>query len=54
VKDTSLKVPSGTYGIVMDVKVSAKKDTDSESENLCQRREAPRQGGRGRLQEEDR
>jgi len=25
VKDTSLKVPSGTYGIVMDVKVSAKK-----------------------------
>ncbi|GDY19849.1 DNA-directed RNA polymerase subunit beta [Verrucomicrobiota bacterium] len=28
VKDTSLKVPSGTYGIVMDVKVSAKKDTD--------------------------
>ena len=28
VKDTSLKVPSGTYGIVMDVKVSAKKETD--------------------------
>jgi DNA-directed RNA polymerase subunit beta len=28
VKDTSLKVPSGTYGIVMDVKVSAKKDGD--------------------------
>ena len=28
VKDTSLKVPSGTYGIVMDVKVSSKKDTD--------------------------
>jgi len=28
VKDTSLKVPSGTYGIVMDVKVSAKKDAD--------------------------
>ena len=26
VKDTSLKVPSGTYGIIMDVKVSAKKD----------------------------
>jgi DNA-directed RNA polymerase subunit beta len=26
VKDTSLKVPSGTYGIVMDVKVSAKKE----------------------------
>jgi DNA-directed RNA polymerase subunit beta len=28
VKDTSLKVPSGTYGIVMDVKVSAKKESD--------------------------
>jgi DNA-directed RNA polymerase subunit beta len=26
VKDTSLTVPSGTYGIVMDVKVSAKKE----------------------------
>src|SRR5437879_3618269 len=31
VKDTSLKVPSGTYGIVMDVKVSAKKDSDQDS-----------------------
>src|SRR5256714_762082 len=30
VKDTSLKVPSGTYGIVMDVKVSSKKDADRE------------------------
>jgi DNA-directed RNA polymerase subunit beta len=30
VKDTSLKVPSGTYGIVMDVKVSAKKETDQD------------------------
>src|SRR5436305_7355621 len=28
VKDTSLKVPSGTYGIVMDVKVSSKKEKD--------------------------
>ncbi len=28
VKDTSLKVPSGTYGIVMDVKVSSKKERD--------------------------
>ena len=26
VKDTSLRVPSGTYGIVMDIKVSAKAD----------------------------
>src|SRR5438477_9982017 len=31
VKDTSLKVPSGTYGIVMDVKVSAKKESDHET-----------------------
>lgn len=30
VKDTSLKVPSGTYGIVMDVKVSAKKEKEDE------------------------
>ena len=30
VKDTSLKVPSGTDGIVMDVKVSAKKESDRE------------------------
>jgi len=28
VKDTSLKIPSGTYGMVMDVKVSAKKEAD--------------------------
>ncbi len=28
VKDTSLKVPSGTYGIVMDVKVSSKKEVE--------------------------
>ena len=31
VKDTSLKVPSGTYGIVMDVKVSSKKESDRSS-----------------------
>ncbi len=30
VKDTSLKVPSGTYGIVMDVKVSSKKEREIE------------------------
>ena len=29
-KDTSLKVPSGTYGIIMDVKVSSKKEADRE------------------------
>src|SRR5207247_7522829 len=28
---TSLKVPSGTYGIVMDVKVSAKKEAEKSS-----------------------
>ena len=32
VKDTSLRVPSGTYGIVMDVKVSAKKEVEKEQE----------------------
>src|SRR5438093_10653276 len=31
VKDTSLKVPSGTYGIVMEVKVSAKKESEKNS-----------------------
>ena len=31
VKDTSLRVPSGTYGIVMDVKVSSKKESDKAS-----------------------
>jgi DNA-directed RNA polymerase subunit beta len=31
VKDTSLKVPSGTYGMVMDVKVSSKKEPDREA-----------------------
>jgi len=30
VKDTSLTVPSGTYGIVMDVKVSSKKEVKAE------------------------
>ena len=33
VKDTSLKVPSGTYGIVMDVKVSSKKERDADKES---------------------
>ena len=32
VKDTSLKVPSGTYGIVMDVKVSSKKESDRDKD----------------------
>src|SRR5438128_1187557 len=33
-KDTSLKVPSETYGIVMDVKVSSKKERESEKEKV--------------------
>ncbi|MGA2787511.1 MAG: DNA-directed RNA polymerase subunit beta, partial [Verrucomicrobiota bacterium] len=33
VKDTSLKIPSGTYGIVMDVKVSSKKENDHDSKS---------------------
>ncbi len=32
VKDTSLKVPSGTYGIVMDVKVSSKRGDGEKTE----------------------
>ncbi|MBI1177921.1 DNA-directed RNA polymerase subunit beta [bacterium] len=32
VKDTSLRVPSGTYGIVMDVKVSSKKEREMAKE----------------------
>jgi DNA-directed RNA polymerase subunit beta len=38
VKDTSLKVPSGTYGIVMDVKVSAKKDGERKTSMSEERR----------------
>jgi DNA-directed RNA polymerase subunit beta len=33
VKDTSLKIPSGTYGIVMDVKVSSKKETETDRDS---------------------
>jgi DNA-directed RNA polymerase subunit beta len=40
VKDTSLKVPSGTYGIVMDVKVSAKKESDHEKAGSDERKAA--------------
>ena len=35
VKDTSLKVPSGTYGIVMDVKVSSKKEGERSSRSAA-------------------
>ncbi len=38
VKDTSLKVPSGTYGIVMDVKVSAKKETEKDTKTSADKK----------------
>ncbi len=37
VKDTSLRVPSGTYGIVMDVKVSSKKEAERASSSSASR-----------------
>jgi DNA-directed RNA polymerase subunit beta len=40
VKDTSLKVPSGTYGIVMDVKVSSKKESEKERTVSEERKQA--------------
>ena len=40
VKDTSLKVPSGTYGIVMDVKVSSKKEGDRERTPSTEKRQS--------------
>ena len=43
VKDTSLKVPSGTYGIVMDVKVSSKKEGEHGGKIIRQRGKTPRQ-----------
>ncbi len=50
VKDTSLKVPSGTYGIVMDVKVSSRKK-DSDEEGHRARRPKPRRRAK-QVQEE--
>jgi DNA-directed RNA polymerase subunit beta len=47
VKDTSLKVPSGTYGIVMDVKVSSKKEADRKDPTPTEGKKAAKQ-----LQEE--
>ncbi len=51
VKDTSLKVPSGTYGIVMDVKVSSKKERDTDKDRV-----APAEGKKAakQIQEEHR
>jgi len=40
VKDTSLKVPSGTYGIIMDVKVSAKKDSEKQASQVGEKKHA--------------
>ncbi len=42
VRDTSLTVPSGTYGIVMDVKVSAHKDLNKEKMSPSERRKQTR------------
>ena len=43
VKDTSLKVPSGTYGIVMDVKVSSKKESDREKISTTEEKKQAKQ-----------
>jgi DNA-directed RNA polymerase subunit beta len=43
VRDTSLTVPSGTYGIVMDVKVSARKDAQKTKLTPSERRRQTKQ-----------
>jgi DNA-directed RNA polymerase subunit beta len=43
VKDTSLKVPSGTYGIVMDVKVSSKKEGEKSKSSASDEKRHARQ-----------
>ena len=43
VRDTSLTVPSGTYGIVMDVKVSARKDVSRTKLSASERRRQVKQ-----------
>jgi DNA-directed RNA polymerase subunit beta len=48
VKDTSLRVPSGTYGIVMDVQISSKKETSQEKEPA----EGEKKRGSKQIQEE--
>ena len=53
VKDTSLKVPSGTYGIVMDVKVSSKKEREAEAKTVPES-QAAIQGNAGRAPRQDR
>jgi DNA-directed RNA polymerase subunit beta len=44
VKDTSLKVPSGTYGIVMDVKVSSKKEREAELKSVVEPKRPLKEG----------
>jgi DNA-directed RNA polymerase subunit beta len=53
VKDTSLKVPSGTYGIVMHVKVSAKKEPDKDKDKDKEPAEAPADGKKQARQVEE-
>ena len=43
VKDTSLKVPSGTYGIVMDVKVSSKMESERDKPAASEDKRAVKQ-----------
>ncbi len=43
VRDTSLTVPSGTYGVVMDVKVTAHKDSKSSQTTAAERRQQLKQ-----------
>ena len=48
VKDTSLTVPSGTYGIVMDIKVNSRKEV-TKQKLTPERNQAPEQGRLRRL-----
>jgi DNA-directed RNA polymerase subunit beta len=50
VKDTSLRVPSGTYGIVMDIKVSSKKEKEG---GVSEMRQASSDGKRQAKQVQD-
>ena len=54
VKDTSLTVPSGTYGIVMDVKVSSKKEVARNKMTPTESRQAAAEDDHGGLQEAQR
>jgi DNA-directed RNA polymerase subunit beta len=54
VKDTSLTVPSGTYGIVMDVKVSSRREIGAREKVDPDGNEAAAEDDHGRQQEEER